>query len=200
MNASDSAISGRWVIVGIVVMGAVALVASLNWPRGDALAAALQPLIKKQGSEKSLVAQTILDNYRETRSDASRWSAVYWGCTFVAATFSALAGLILKFESIVRNGELKKDAAALLSVGAALLIAISTSGDFQRKWQANRVAASELERTGYALLADKTADPAQYFTALGNILHKRNLAVVGNLEQPKTLMEPPNRLSQEESK
>jgi len=174
----------RTVAVALVLC-AIVLAVALNWPRGDALAAAMQPLIEEQNTDQSLVARAILENYNETRSNASKWSAVYWGFTFLAATFSALAGLILKFEAILRNAELKKDVAAVLSVSAALLITISTSGDFQRKWQANRIAASELERTAYELLANKAAEPRKYFTAIGDAIHRRNLAVVGSMEQQK---------------
>lgn len=190
MKAAGFTQTQKRAIIGILIIGAIVLAVSLYWPRGSALAAAMQPLLEQQNLDQSLVARAILDNYNETRSNASKWSGVYWGFTFLAATFSALAGLILKFESILKNGEVKKDVAALLSVGAALLITISTSGDFQRKWQANRVAASELERTGYHLLEDNTAEPRKYFAAIGNILHKRNLAVVGNVEQQESLMEP----------
>jgi uncharacterized membrane protein len=170
--------------VAVTIAAAVSLALALNWPRADALTAALQPLISQQNTDQSRVARAILDNYVETRSNAAKWSGVYWGFTFCAALCSALAGLILKFESIIRNAETKKDIAALLSVGAALLITLSTSGDFQRKWQANRVAASELERMGYALLENKTTDPRAYFSGIGEVLHKRNLTVVGNMENP----------------
>jgi hypothetical protein len=50
---------------------------------------------------------------------------------------------VLKLETLLGNEALKKDCAALLSVAAALLVTLSTSGDFQRKWQANRIAAAE---------------------------------------------------------
>lgn len=169
-------------IGGLVVAAAIALAVALYWPRADALAAALEPLIK-QDSDQSRVARAILDNYIETRSNASVWSGVYWSFTFCAAIFSALAGLLLKFESIIKNEGLRKDTAALLSVSAALLITISTSGDFQRKWQANRVAASKLERAAYELLENRIADPHKHFATIGNILHERNLAVVGNLDR-----------------
>lgn len=198
MNAGGAGQRQKQIIIGILVISAIALAVSLTWPRGNALAAALQPLLEQRNLDQSLVGRAILDNYKETRSNASMWSGVYWGFTFLAATCSALAGLILKFESILKNGELKKDVAALLSVGAALLITISTSGDFQRKWQANRVAASELEQTGYHLLEDKTADPRKYFSAIGNILHKRNLAVVGNVEQHKSLSEAAGKSSKDQ--
>lgn len=171
-------------IGGVIVISLVGAVVAICWPRSDALSVALQPLLNEQAGDQSLVASAILENYNETRSNAARWSGVYWGFTFLAATLSALAGLILKVESILKDRqEMKKDIAALLAVVSALLITISTSGDFQRKWQANRVAASELERTGYAFLEKKTADPRKYFADIGNILHKRNLAIVGNIDQ-----------------
>jgi hypothetical protein len=161
-----------------------------TWPRGEALGVALRPLIDKQNTDQSLVARAILDNYLETRSNAANWSGVYWGFTFLAAALSALAGLILKFEAFVKNDAIKKDIAALFSVAAALLITISTSGDFQRKWQANRIAAAELERTGYELLEKNAADPRTYFASVAQILHNRNVAIVGSIEQRKPAAEP----------
>lgn len=156
-----------------------------NWPRGEALRVALHPLITKTNTDQSLVAGVILDNYREARSNASRWSGVYWGFTFAAAALSALAGLILKFESIVKNEGVKKDVAAFFAVGAALLITISTGGDFQRKWQANRIAAADLERIGYELLEKDGANPRSYLASLGQILFRRHMAIVGGTEQGK---------------
>ena len=126
------------------------------------------------------MARAIRDNYLETRSNAARWSGIYWGFTFAAAALSALAGLILKFETIIRNDGIKKDIAAAFCIGAALLITISTSGDFQRKWQANRIAAAELERAGYELLEKDGADARSYLGAVGHILFRRHMA------KPKT--------------
>ena len=83
-------------------------------------------MIEKQNTEQSLVARAILDNYLETRANAARWSGVYWGFTFAAAVLSALAGLILKLETMVKNEGVKKDVAAAFAVAAALLITIRT--------------------------------------------------------------------------
>ncbi len=167
-----------------------------DWPRGEALQAALQPLIDKPGPDQSLVARVILDNYLETRANASRWSGVYWGCTFAAAALSALAALVLKFETIVRNEGVKKDIAAVFSVAAALLITISTSGDFQRKWQANRIAAAELERTGYEFLERNAADPRAFLLPVGQILLRRHMAIVGGTEQPRPTADSAKSASQ----
>ena len=41
------------------------------------------------------MARTIWENYLETRANASRWSGVYWGFTFVAATLSWACALTL---------------------------------------------------------------------------------------------------------
>lgn len=193
MNAIELTTSQTRATIIILIIGAIALTISACWPRGDTLTAAMQPLIDGQNHDQSLVAKAILGNYNETRSNASRWSGVYWGFTFIAAMFSALAGLILKFETILKNAEVKKDVAALLSVGAALLITISTSGDFQRKWQANRIAASELEQTAYDFLEHKGSDQHKYFSVIGNIIHKRDLAVVGSIEPLKPSSEGTQR-------
>lgn len=154
--------------------------------RGEALGVALQSVIEDDSQkEQSLVARIILTNYFDTRANAARWSGIYWGCTFLAAIFSALAALVLKIETLIKNEGAKKDLAALLAVTAALLVTISTSGDFQRKWQANRVAAGELERTGYLFLENNGVAPRTYLAAVGDTLLRRQLAIAGGSEKPK---------------
>lgn len=196
MSGSESSSSRLYVLIAAVAV--VSLVAVLwwflteraGWCRGEALGVALASLIEKPKTDESLVAQVILDNYIETRVIASRWSAVYWGFTFVAAALSALAGLILKFESIVKDQAVKKDIAALFSVVAAIMITVSTSGDFQRKWQANRIAAAELERIGYELLAKSGANSRRYLSSVAQIMHSRNVAIVGSMEEQKAREAP----------
>lgn len=198
MNNSESSRSPVQAVLAFVIVFALGI--SVWWffeyretlPRGEALCAALRSLIDNQNTDQSLVAQAILDNYLETRSNASRWSGIYWGFTFLAAVLSALAGLILKLEAFVKNEGLKKDIAASFSVAAALLITISTSGDFQRHRQANRIAAAELERIGYQLLEKNAADPRTYFSSVAQILHNRHVAIVGSMEQRKPAAEPVN--------
>ena len=196
MSSSESSRSRVRALLAVVVVSVLGIAVWWffedrdAWPRGEALGVALRPLIDKQNTDQSLVARAILDNYLETRSNASRWSGIYWGFTFLAAALSALAGLILKFEAFVKNEGVKKDIAALFSIAAALLITISTSGDFQRKWQANRIAAAELERTGYELLEKNAADPRTYFSSVAQILHNRHVAIVGSMEQRKPTAEP----------
>jgi len=190
---SSSATSSHWlrILMVFLVVGALVAVASwFFWPRGEALTEALKPLIDQSNTEPSRVATAILSNYHETRTNASAWSGLYWGFTFLAAALGALAGLILKFEFILKNEAVKKDVAAIFSVTAALLIVISTSGDFQRKWQANRIAAAELERTGYELLEKNGADARSYFAVIARILHNRHVTVLGSTEQKPVAAEP----------
>lgn len=168
------------------VLGAVVIAGIAGWglysylqPRGAGLADALQPLIDGKDADLKLVAQALASNYAETRSNAKSWSGIYWGFTFAAAALSALAGLVLKIDALIRNEGTKKDVAAICAVAAALLITVSTSGDFQRKWQANRIAAAELERAGYEFLGTGTPTPRPYLTTIGEIQHRRHLAIVG---------------------
>jgi len=194
-SVRPSSSAARLVVAGLVLCVLLAgtwwfLADRDTWPRGEALQVALRPLVDKQNSDQSLVAQAILNNYLETRANASRWSGIYWGCTFVAAALSALAALILKLETVIQNEGAKKDLAALFAVVAALLITISTSGDFQRKWQANRIAAAELEKTGYDFLEKDTVEARSYLASVGQILLKRHMAIVGSTEQRKPSQEP----------
>jgi uncharacterized membrane protein len=153
-----------------------------SWPRGQALNDALTPMITNENTDQSIAAAAILTNYLEIRGNASRWSGVYWGCTFAAALFSALAGLILKLDSLPIEEKPRKDVSATLAVTAAILVTISTSGDFQRKWQANRIAAAELERAGYAFLASGGINSRSVHATIGKTLHRRHMAIVGSTE------------------
>lgn len=149
------------------------------WPPSEALHDALKSLMDGNDPRQALVATVVWTNFEEARNNARNWSGAFFGCSFAAAALSAIAGLILKFEFFVRNDALKKDLAAICSVLAAILVTISTSGDFQRKWQANRIAAADLERVGYQLLEDTGRDPRHYLTVVHKTLHDRNLAIVG---------------------
>ena len=194
MNRIQGNTSIRWLVLVTLLVALVAggwwyLNAKGTWQRGEALAIALQPTIDGKNEEKALVARVILNNYRETRGNAVRWSGVYWGFTFTAAIFSALATLILKLESFIRNDSTKKDLAAALSVTAALLITISTGGDFQRKWQANRVAAAEIESTGYKFLEKNGENARSYLDAIGRSMLKRQLSIVGSTQQTDSAQE-----------
>lgn len=176
----------RSCVIGVVVV--VLAVAAIYWgfqasrhawPRGQALAEALQSTMEGEKSDQATVARVILTNYQEVRANAARWSGVYWGCTFVSALFSALAGLILKLESLQIEEKRKKDVAAVLAVTAAILVTISTSGDFQRKWQANRIAAAELEQIGYTFLEKNGADARSFLAPVRDALHHRHMAIMG---------------------
>ncbi len=196
MPASRSSSLVRVLIVllaiGIVVAAALLFLKDRDTLQGgEALGVALTTLIEKnRNPEQALVARAILDNFHETRANAARWSGVYWGFTFAAAILSALAALILKLETFVRSESAKKDLAAVFSVAAALLITISSSGDFQRKWQANRIAAAELEHLGYQFLEKNPAEARAYLDQVGQILFRRHLAVVGGTEPAGTEAAP----------
>ena len=183
------ALVGLLIVVVLIAAGWWLFQDRDNWPRGEALGEALRPIVEGKNPDQALVARVIWDNYLETRANAARWSGVYWGLTFAAAVLSALAALVLKLETFVRSEGAKKDLAALLSVAAALIITISPSGDFQRKWQANRTAAAELERTGYEFLEKDGADARSYLAAVGPILLRRHLAIVGGSEPRKAPQE-----------
>jgi hypothetical protein len=153
--------------------------------RGEPLLEALRPVIESKDPDKSLAAKSLLSNYLETRQIAAMWSGLYWGFAWISAVLGALAGFILKAESIDIQEKTKKDAAAFMAVAAALLVTISTSGDFQRKWQANRTAAAELERAAYDFLEKDGAEPRTYLGRIGDSLHRRHMSILGTVDQSK---------------
>lgn len=151
--------------------------------QGDAVLRALHERIATSTGDQKLLGTAILDNFIETRKIASNWSGLYWGFAWVSAALSALAGVILKFESFA-NEKAKKDLAALFAVAAAILITVSTGGEFQRKWQANRIASAEIESLGYDFVAGGS-DPQAQFAKLREILLRRHQAIVGETEPKK---------------
>lgn len=196
MTETTSSSARARILIGVLLLAVVGMSAWFilqnhdTWPRGDALGSALRPLIEGKSPEQALVARVIWENYLETRANASRWSGLYWGLTFAAALLSALAAVVLKLETVIKNDGAKKDIAAVFSVAAALMITISTSGDFQRKWQANRTAAAELERAGYEFLEKDGAEARSYLATIGQSLLRRHMAIVGGSEQRRPLQDP----------
>jgi hypothetical protein len=122
----------------------------------------------------------VLANYYEYRTNSVWWSFAYFGCLFGSAFASALAGVVLKLDVLKNRPALKNDTAAALAATAALLITLSTSGDFQRKWQANRVAADAMENLSYDLLrSGEVLDRDAVLDRIQEINQARSEGVVG---------------------
>jgi hypothetical protein len=173
-----------WKIVfGLVMIAIVAtvvfqLVSQSSSEKNRGLA--LQELPKFVPAESKDIGTLVLANYREYRANAVRWSFAYFGCLFGAAFASALAGVVLKLDILKDRPSLKNDSAAALAAIAALLITLSTSGDFQRKWQANRIAADAMENLSYDLLkGGKALDRNLILDRIKAINEARSEGVVG---------------------
>ena len=150
--------------------------------RSHALLTALATLPDTTSAAKQHVADLIAANFTETRRIAANWSGLYWGLTFFAAVASAAAGLVMKWETSSDQEKRKKNWGATLAVIGALSVTVSTSGDFQRKWQANRMAAAQIESIGYDLLAEKGDDFSGYYKRLRDVLNDRQMAIAGTRE------------------
>ena len=157
---------------------AVNKVAEQQQYRGVALADVakqIPPEVKDLGS-------IILDNYHEYRANTVRWSAAYYGCLFGSALFSALAALFLKLDMLSERPKLRNDISASLATLAALLVTLSTTGDFQRKWGANRVAAAAMENLAYELLRPSAIiNRDTILTRIQGINDARNARIVGDV-------------------
>jgi hypothetical protein len=157
--------SRRWALIvaavaaGVVVSGLLAaVVAKSGVLDGEERAAALRHLPQMFPPANRALGEIAITSYREYRANAVRWSAVYWGCVFGSAFLSALAALILKLDLLGKWPRLRNDVAAGCAVFAALLVTLSTSGDFQSNWQANRTAAAEMESLAYDLVKPRSDD------------------------------------------
>ncbi len=132
--------------------------------------------------ETKQLGTVIIKSYREFRGNTVRWSAAYFGCLFGSAFLSAMAALFLKLEVLVSRPKLKNDLAASLATVAALLITLSTTGDFHRKWQANRLAAAEMENLAYELVRPSAPTNLDaILTRIQGINDMRNRGIIGEL-------------------
>lgn len=169
-------------VVLIVFLGAYRLLArpDLEKNRG----AALQALSDQVPADLKDLGKLVVTNYREYRANSVRWSAAYFGCIFGSALLSALAGVVLKLESLAKRPALKNDLAASFAAIAALLITLSTVGDFQRKWQANRIAASAMENLAYELLKpERVTDRNAILERIQEINEARTAGLVGEAKR-----------------
>ncbi len=161
----------------LLLVGALACFLWIN-PASRAIALNLLPALYPP--ESKALGQVVIDNYHEYRANAARWSGVYFSCLFGAALLSALAGLVLKLELLQAWPRFRNDFAATAAMIAALLITLSTSGDFQRKWQANRIAAAAMENLAYELVnAKSTAEREAVIAEIQAINDARNKGIVG---------------------
>ena len=135
----------------------------------------------KQLTPAQAELETVLAaSYREYRNNSSWWSLAYYGCLFVSAFLSAMAALILKWEGFPSRADMKKDVAALCATTAALLITLSTVGNFQQKWQANRLAATAVQNLVYEVWkADAPDNEANVSLKMEQINLLRNQEIVG---------------------
>jgi hypothetical protein len=68
-------------------------------------------------------------------------------------------------------------------VVSAILVTLSGAGRFSDKWQANRLAAAELESVAYEFLKTNGEDPLQYYEKMKQIQYARQLAIIGKQEK-----------------
>ena len=127
----------------------------------------------------------VVKTYREYRGNSIRWSAAYFGCLFGSALLSAMAGLLLKLEVLGSHPKIRNDLAAAFATSAALLVTLSTTGDFQRKWQANRAAAAAMENLAFELVRPAaTTNLDAILTRIQTINDARNRGIIGELAEP----------------
>lgn len=125
-----------WRVIVLAVVALVVLAALVLFlPRmisPESRGVALNDLPQLYPPESKALGQVVIETYREYRANAARWSGVYFTCIFGSAFLSALAGLVLKLELLQAWPRLRNDLAATAAILAALLITLSTTGDFQR--------------------------------------------------------------------
>ena len=177
----------------IVVLAAVFVVLALlaGWLSTTYLAqkqpnrgVAMEDLMELYRPDTKPLGTIVVKTYREFRGNSVRWSAAYFGCLFGSAFLSAMAGLFLKLEILASQPKVRNDLAAAMATFAALLVTLSTTGDFQRKWQANRAAAAAMENLAYELVRPAAAiNLDAILTRIQTINDVRNRGIIGELAE-----------------
>lgn len=145
---------------------------------------AMEDLVQLYQPETKPLGAIVVKNYREFRGNTIKWSAAYFGCLFGSAFLSAMAGLLLKLEILGTYPKARNDLAAAMATVAALLVTLSTTGDFQRKWQANRAAAAAMENLAYELVRPAAATNLDaILTRIQTINDARNRGIIGELAE-----------------
>lgn len=165
--------------ITVAALVAVAMVLT-DFTGAQSRGTALEDLPQLFPPDNKALGQVVIKIYHEYRANAVRWSAAYFGSLFGSACLSALAGLVLKIELLQTWPRARNDVAAFAAMLAALLITLSTTGDFQRKWQANRIAAAAMENLAYELVNPQTpADLRAVVVEIQTINDARNKGIVG---------------------
>lgn len=125
-------------------------------------------------------ATLVVATFDQYRGITRLWSGVYNGFVLTASALGLIAALILKLEAFTLKEAWKKDLSAILASTGAILGALSASGDFQLKWQANRTAAAEIEAIAYDMLAPTPPDVADVYARLRDVSEQRHLKLVAS--------------------
>jgi hypothetical protein len=164
----------------LIVTGFIIAMIVPRFGAGESRAVAFADLPKLFSEDNRAMGNIVIASYHEYRANAARWSGVYFGCVFGSAFLSALAAVVLKLESLQSWPRFRNDFAVVVAVLATLLTTLSTTGDFQRKWQANRLAAAEMENLAYGLVNAKSAsDRDAVIGKIQSINAARNYGIVG---------------------
>lgn len=188
-----------FIVVILLAIGLTTLYLAQNQPNRGL---AMEDLLALYQPETKPLGAMVVKTYREYRGNSIKWSAAYFGCLFGSALLSALAGLVLKLEILDSQPKIRNDLAATMATIAALLVTLSTSGDFQRKWQANRTAAAAMENLAYELVRPTAAmNLNTLLSRIQTINEKRNRGIIGEPgEAPALPVSPRPPLSSEGAK
>ena len=188
-----------FILVILLAVGLTTLYLAQNQPNRGV---AMEDLLELYHPETKPLGAIVVKTYREFRGNTIKWSAAYFGCLFGSALLSAMAGLVLKLELLDSQPKIRNDLAAAMATIAALLVTLSTTGDFQRKWQANRTAAAAMENLAYELVRPAAAmNLNTLLTLIQTINEKRNRGIIGEPgEAPSLPASPQPPLSPEGAK
>jgi hypothetical protein len=117
------------------------------------------------------------EQFSKLRSYTRLWSFGYNFFQFGGALMAAAAAVILKLD-VFPDVNTRNNYAAILSGASAVFVTILTIGRFQRKWEANRLAAFDVQNLRWELEKHET-DPDRVLEKLQTISATRNNRIVG---------------------
>lgn len=93
--------------------------------------------------ELNVLAKIVSDRSNSYKNGAALWSFVHHTFMWGAAGLSAAAAAVIQLDKCSWCSE---ELATILASTSAVMITVSASGAFRRKWQTNRLSRSRFER------------------------------------------------------
>ncbi len=138
------------IVATLITLIAVAVFWGCN--RTPRVVKVIQPMLQNSSLSASNLVTILGQNLKEYQCNGAWLSWCHFGSLFGSAVCSAAAALLLK-QHWIKNADVREDRAALAATIGALLVTLSTTGNFGRRWEGCRAAEFDVQNLVYQVLS-----------------------------------------------